>query len=76
MKKIIAFILMVFGVSQVSNAQNSYKKRYYIKKTIEYQEEFYNAETEKRDTNTITLDLKSSDGKIIDLKVSDLTKSK
>jgi hypothetical protein len=76
MKKIIAFIFIVIGVNQISIAQDSYKKRYYIKKTIEYQEELYNAETEKRDTKTITLDLKSSDGKTINQKVSGLAESK
>lgn len=74
MKKNVICILLVFGINQVSIAQDSYKKRYYIKNTIEYQEEFYNQETEKRDTKTITLNLKSSDG-TIDQKVLDLAKS-
>lgn len=75
MKKILVTIVILVGFCQTSYAQDSYKKRYYIKNNVKYQEEFYNEKTKKLDTITVLLELKRTDKKKLDQKVIDLLKS-
>lgn len=76
MKKITIIILILLGFYQTSNAQDSYKKRYYIKDSIQYKEQFYNEKKGKRDTKTISLKLKKADGKAINQKILKYANSK
>jgi hypothetical protein len=73
MKKIILSLLII-GCYQITNAQDSYKKRYYVKDKIQYKEKYYNDKSEKTETKPATLDLESEDGNI-NAKVLKIAKS-
>ena len=73
MKKII-LCLIVIGCYQISNAQDSYKKRYYVKDKVSYKEKYYDKKTDKTESKTSTLNLSSEDGKV-DAKILKIAKS-
>ena len=75
MKKIIITTVILIGFCKTSMAQDSYKKRYFIKNSIKYKEQFYNEAKENRDTKTVSLKLEKTDGTAINQKILNLANS-
>jgi len=63
MKKVIIYSIVLVISNQILNAQDSYKKRYFIKDGIEYKEKFYASNNDKK-SNKNKLVLKSENGTI------------
>jgi hypothetical protein len=74
MKNIVFFALVIIGFNQTIHAQDSYKKRYYVKAEIEYKEKFFDEITGKTKSKISFLDLKSKAA--IETRVLEIAKSK
>ena len=53
MKNVLITILILIGYSNTSIAQDSYKKRYYIKNNNKYKEQFYDEYKKQGKTKTV-----------------------
>ena len=73
MKKVTLYVIFILGFNQYLLAQDSYKKRYYVKDSIEYKENIYSNEGEIIKKHSI-LGLKSQ--KKIDSVVLKIAKNK